>query len=192
MKIQYLPVNWTTYHELVQKLAATILSDCEKPDKIVGISRGGLTLGHILSDFLQIPVATFTIQSYTDIQKQGEVKITEPLKLSIIGKHILLADDVSDSGKTLKRAISYLNHFKPKKITTATIFFKPHSIFRPNFFAEQTTNWILFPYNPTERILTITKTMEKKGESKADIQKHLISLHYTTDQIKFVRKYYLP
>lgn len=191
MDITYLPVDWTSYHDLARKLAATILSGSLKIDQIVAISRGGLSLGHILSDFLQIPVATFTIQSYTDIQKQGEIKITEPLKSPIRGKHILLCDDVSDSGTTLKRAISYLNRFKPKKITTVAMFIKPRSSYHPDFFAQTTSKWILFPYEPTEMIQAITKSMEKEGKSKADIQKKLMSLGYTTDQIKFVRKYYL-
>ena len=191
MEIQYYPVDWTTYHDLARKLAATILSHTTKIDQIVAIARGGLSLGHILSDLLRTPVATFAIQSYTDIQKQGEIKITEPLKMPIIEKHVLLVDDVADSGTTLKRAISYLTDFKPKKITTTTMFYKPRSVYRPDFFVKETTKWILFPYEPTEMILSITKSMEKNGASKADIQKKLISLGYTLDQIKFVRKYYL-
>jgi hypoxanthine phosphoribosyltransferase len=191
MDIQYLPVDWTTYHDLARKLSATILSHASKIDQIVAISRGGLSLGHIFSDFLRVPVCTFTIQSYADIQNQGEIKIIEPLKSPIRGKHILLTDDVADSGTTLKRALSYLHRFKPKKITTVTMFFKPRSIYRPDFFAKTTSKWILFPYEPTEMILSITKSMDKKGKSKTDIQKKLTSLGYTTDQIKFVRKYYL-
>lgn len=191
MDIQYYPLDWTSYHEFARKLAASVLSHCPKIDHIVAISRGGLSFGHLMSDFLQIPVCTFTIQSYTDIQKPGEIKITEPLKSPIRGKHILLCDDVSDSGKTLKSALLYLHRFKPKKITTVTMFFKPHSSYRPDFFAKQTSCWILFPYEPTEMILAITKSMEKSGKSKADIQKKLVSLGYTINQIKFVRKYYL-
>ena len=191
METQYLPIDWTTYHDLTRKLAASVLSHASKIDQIVAISRGGLSLGHILSDFLRIPVATFTIQSYTDIQNQGEIKIIEPLKSPIRSKHILLCDDVSDTGKTFRRALVYLKRFKPERITTVSMFYKPHSVYRPDFFAKETSKWILFPYEPTEMILAITKSMEKEGKSKADIQKKLMSLGYTTDQIRFVRKYYL-
>jgi len=54
------------------------------------------------------PICSITIQSYTDIQKQGEVNITAGLKKRIRDKEILLVDDIADSGKTLKRAIGYL------------------------------------------------------------------------------------
>src|SRR5574341_272262 len=115
MAISYLPVSWQEYHAYAQQLAEEILTKDGPVDEIVAISRGGLTSGHLLSDLLRIPISTFTIQSYTDIQTQGEVKITAGLQTPIEGKHVLLVDDVSDTGKTLSRALEYLNDFKPKK-----------------------------------------------------------------------------
>lgn len=191
MAIHYLPISWKIYHSTAQKLAATILANDGHCDEIVAISRGGLTLGHLLSDLLRIPISTITIQSYTDIQTAGVVTLTAKLQNPIKNKHILLVDDVSDSGKTLKRAISYLHRAGAARVTTVTMFSKPHSVYRPDYFAEQTSRWILFPYEPTEMILLITKQMEKAGKSKADIQKFLKKLLYTDDQIAFVRRHYL-
>lgn len=190
MAAQYLPVTWQEYHSLAQKLAAAILSDKKPYDEIVAIARGGLTLGHLLSDFLRIPISTITIQSYTDIQTQGNLTITKKIQGSIAGKYILLVDDVADSGKTIRRAVSYLRRLKPKKITTVTMFYKPHSVFRPDYFARQTRRWILFPYEPTEMILLITRQLTKDGKTKREIQQFLENLSYTADQILFVRKYY--
>ncbi len=191
MAVEFLPISWTTYHTLTQKLAATILAQKESPDEIVGISRGGLTLGHILTDLLRIPISVIAIQSYTDIETQGEVKITSPLVTSIKGKHVLLVDDVADSGKTLERATGYLKEMGAKKITTVTLFYKPRSVFRPDYFAKQTTKWILFPYEPAEMILLITKQMQEEGKSKAQIQQFLEKLDYSQKQIAFVRKHHL-
>ncbi len=109
MRVHYLPVSWKTYHTTVQKLAAAILKNDKSFDEIVAISRGGLTLGHLLSDCLRIPISTITIQSYTDIQTAGVATLTAKLQNSIKNKRILLVDDVSDTGKTLKRAIKYLH-----------------------------------------------------------------------------------
>ena len=191
MGVHYLPVSWNSYHQSAQKLAATILACREPVDEIVAISRGGLTLGHLLSDFLLVPISTISIQSYTDIQTRGEIEITAKLQRSIRGKRILLVDDVSDSGKTLKRAVSYLRRAGATHITTVTMFYKPHSIFRPDYFAQKTTKWILFPYEPTEMISLITKSMMSEKKSKYQIQTFLEKLNYTDDQIAFVRKHYL-
>lgn len=191
MAIQYLPISWKIYHSYSQKLAAAILGQKVNPDEIVAISRGGLTLGHLLSDLLRIPISTITIQSYTDIQTAGEAKLTAKLQNSIKNKHVLLVDDVSDTGKTLQRAIKYLHRAGAARVTTVAMFYKPRSVYRPDYFAKQTAKWILFPYEPTEMILLLTKQMEKSGTSKADIQEKLKRLDYTDDQIAFVRRHYL-
>ncbi len=191
MAIHYLPVSWKDYHTSTQKLAAAILDQRESFDLIVAIARGGLSLGLILSDFLRIPISTIVIQSYTDIQKQGELQITGKLQTPIRGKKILLVDDIADSGKTFKRAIAYLRRFGPKSITTAALFYKPHSVYRPDYFAKRSTAWILLPHEVTEWVYTFTLKLQKEGKSKADIQKFLRKLHYTDDQIAFVRRHYL-
>jgi len=190
MRVCYLPLSWTDYHDNALQLADCILSAKKPLDKIIAISRGGLTLGHLLTDFLKIPIATFTIQSYTDIQSHGESVITEPLKTNIRGKHVLLVDDVADSGKTLQRAIKYLARFHPASVFVSTMFFKPRSVFKPDYYVATTTNWILFPYEPTEMILLITKNMREQEKSEKEIHDFLKTLGYTEKQISFVRKYY--
>ena len=190
MAIDYLLPSWDEYHSRARNLAAKILIDNIHIDEVVAISRGGLTLGHILTDLLRVPISTFTIQSYTDIQKQGEVKITKPLATPLDGKIILLVDDVADRGTTMVRAIEYLNMFTPKKIYTLTLYYKPHSVYKPNYFAQTTSAWISFPYEPTEMVMNIYNSMRKEGKSKAEIENFLESLHFTKEQIAFVKKFY--
>lgn len=192
MPIQYLPISWPSYHAYALKLARSVLSSKKSIQHIVAISRGGLTLGHILSDLLRIPIATFAIQSYTDIKKQGESVVTEPLKTNIKGKHILLVDDVADSGKTLKRALSYLKRFHPASIMVVTMLYKPWSVFKPDYFVKTTTKWILFPYETTEMILLITKSLEKEGKTASETKSFLHALGYSSASIRYVRKYFIP
>jgi uncharacterized protein len=191
MEIKYLFVSWPDYHLRAQKLAAAILSHSPKFDEIVAISRGGLTFGHILSDFLQLPVYSFTIQSYTDLQIQGKMNITQELGKPITGKKILLVDDVSDTGKTFIRAKEYLQGLKPAEITTVAMFFKPQSVFQPDYCASQTDRWIIFPYEVTETIKSLTRMMTNEGKTKAQIQNFLINLGFREGQVAFVRKHHL-
>ena len=192
MAIQYLSVSWNKYLTDSQKLAATILDHLTPPaDEIIAIARGGLTVGHLLSDLLRIPICSITIQSYTDIQKQGEIKIIAGLDNHIKDKNILLVDDIADTGTTLLRAIDYLKQFHPASITTATMFYKPHSTVRPDYFVTQTSKWILQPFEVTEWIYTFTQRMTDEGHSKADIQEFLEHLGYTDAQISFVRRHHI-
>lgn len=190
MADQYLSVTWNEFHSLSLLLAEQILKSKKPIDEIVAIARGGLSLGLILTDLLQKPISTITIQSYTDIEKQGELTITSRLGKQIKGKHILLVDDIADSGKTFQRAIKYLSRFHPASVITAALFYKPHSVFRPDFFVKETSAWILLPHEVTEWVKTFTEKMMSEGKSKAAIQKFLKSLGYTDSQIAFVQKYY--
>lgn len=191
MAIEYLPVSWTDYNRYAQHLAEVILVKDEPIDEIVAIARGGLSLGHVLSDLLRTSISTFSIQSYEDIKEQGEVKITAGLQTTIEGKHILLVDDVSDTGKTLVRAVEYLKDFKPKRITTATMFYKPHSVYKPDFFVQETAAWILFPTEVVETIASMFTRMRKEGKSDQEIEHLLHSLGYTATQLTFVKKFHL-
>lgn len=191
MAIDYLPVSWNEYHTSARELAQKLLSDNVHVEEIVAISRGGLTLGHLLTDLLRVPMSTFTIQSYTDIQKQGEVRITKPLTVPLDGKQILLVDDVADRGTTLVRALEYLKMFTPKKIYTLTLFYKPHSVYKPDYFSKTTSAWILFPYEPTEMISNIMISMQQEKKTDAEIEKFLENLHYTKEQIAYVKKFYV-
>lgn len=192
MEISYLPLSWNKYLNQIRALAEDILIKKHQINLIVAISRGGLTLGHILSDHLRIPIWTIAIQSYTDIQTQGEFKITGKLQTSIKNKHILLADDVADSGQTFVRALLYLKRSQPASITTLAVFYKPRSIFKPDLFAEKTTKWILFPYENTEMIKQISTRLLKEGKSILQIRTFLKSLKFKDAQIDFVYRYYLP
>lgn len=192
MEIQYLSVTWDHYHALAQRMAEIILKDPQGPyDEIVAIARGGLTLGHLLSDYLRITISSITIQSYTDIKKQGELNITAGLAKIIKDKHVLLVDDIADTGKTLVRATAYLSEFNPSSIATATMFYKPHCSVKPTYYAEETEKWILLPFEVTEWIYTFTKKMTAEGKSAEEIRTFLQSLGYTQEQITFVQTHHL-
>ncbi len=191
METDYLPVSWEEYHSLARQLAEKILTDNIHIEEVVAISRGGLTLGHLLTDLLHVPISTFTIQSYTDIQEQGEVKITKPLSMPIDGKQILLVDDVADRGTTMVRATEYIKMFTPKKIITLTMFYKPHSVFKPDYFAKTTSAWIMFPYEPVETVTNIINGMKKEGKSDAHIDALLETLRCDKNIISFAKKFYI-
>jgi len=52
----------------------------------------------------------------------------------------LIADDIADSGETLKRLIG------KRRIKTATLYFDEKSIFLPSFYCRLKKGWIIFPW----------------------------------------------
>ncbi len=58
-------------------------------------------------------------------QSSGEVKMTLDLNTAIEGKHVLLVEDIIDTGLTMNYLQEILQPRKPKSITTVTLLHKP-------------------------------------------------------------------
>lgn len=61
----------------------------------------------------------------------GEVKVTKDLDISIEGQHVLLVEDIVDSGVTLTYLMKLLAQRKPKSLRIATMLDKPERRQRP-------------------------------------------------------------
>lgn len=61
----------------------------------------------------------------------GEVKVTKDLDVSIEGHHVLVVEDIVDSGITLNYLINVLEQRKPKSLRIATLLDKPDRRQRP-------------------------------------------------------------
>ena len=72
------------------------------------------------------------ISSYGKGQtSSGEVKLTKDLDLSIEGCHVLIVEDIVDSGVTLNYLVNLLNQRKPKSVRIAALLDKPSRRFGP-------------------------------------------------------------
>lgn len=70
----------------------------------------------------------FGVSSYTGTTSSGEVKVTLDLTHPIEGKHVLLVEDIVDTGLTMNYLKSTLNARKPKSLTTVTLLEKPDAL----------------------------------------------------------------
>jgi len=157
-------------------LAKKIEGSGQKLDLIVAIARGGMSIAQILSDFLSLPIATFTISSYKDLRQKDLPEISFHVGGNVRGKHILLVDDVSDTGKTFERGIKYLHKLGVSSISTAALLVKPQSKHAPDFFVKKTGAWIVFPYEVKETIVSVTKMMKKEKKTIYEIKNKLREL----------------
>jgi len=174
--MKYHCVSWKQLHHLTHSLTKKIQKKEIKLDLIVGIARGGLTISHIASDFLKLPVASFTISSYKDLKQQELSDISFHVGGDLKNKHILLIDDVSDTGKTFIRGIKYLKELGAANIVTASPFVKPWAKHLPDFYVKQTDEWIIFPYDMRDTIESIINVRKKEGATEKQIKKELYAL----------------
>jgi hypoxanthine phosphoribosyltransferase len=121
---------------------------------IVAITKGGLIPAVILANSYPKTPHIITLQlEETRISKAGykarKVRLISPLNLyPIKNKHLLIVDDVSDTGSTLKKAYQLVKRRRPKSITTAALHYKPRTCLKPDFFARKVPNstWIVYPW----------------------------------------------
>ncbi len=157
-------VSWEQYEKDCLKLARQLKG--KKFDKIIAISRGGLIAARILSDLLSIPISHITIESYKNLKQKKTVTITEVPSARFYNQRILLVDEIADSGKTFKRAVSYFKNFQLKKISTLALYIKSHCHPCPEYFANQIDAWIIFPYELRETYEAFKKLYKNKTEQK--------------------------
>jgi len=121
--MQFLSLSWDEFAQEIHKLSQKIKA--ADFDVIIAMARGGLTVSHLLSDYLSLPLASFTISSYKDLEKQEVLEISYEVGGSLAGKRVLLVDDVSDSGRTFERGIEHLKKLGATSIKTAAVFINP-------------------------------------------------------------------
>lgn len=176
-----------TWEDMADDLMTIALQVKELPDKpslIIAIARGGLVPARLLSDFLSLPVASYTVSSYEDLKQKKEEKMLFDVGGRLDGQHVLLVDDVSDTGMTFTRAKKYLTKLGAEKITTAAIFSKPASILPPDVFARETDAWIIFPFDMFENLLKIRKRWRKEGIAEDKILREFVRMDIPHAYIK--------
>jgi hypoxanthine phosphoribosyltransferase len=146
--MDFLRVSWDDVSHMCGRLASEMSPSGFTPDVIIGISRGGLVPARLLSDILDVhELYVMRISLYTGIgKKAAEPRITQPLTANLGGKKALLVDDVSDTGKSLAAAKKHVLEMGAGEVKVATLHFKPHSSFRPDFFVGETGAWIIYPW----------------------------------------------
>ncbi len=184
---KFQPVTWRDVEEGCARIAEQIRSSNVDVDIIVGIMRGGWIPARLLSDYLGVDrMGALEIKFYMGIEETAEKPVvTQPLIIDVRDKTVLVVDDVADTGKTLNVAVNFLMHYGPRRILTATLYLKPWSIHRPNYYYMETNAWIIFPWDKAEtfeELVTrhgydVDKVAEIAGEDTGFVKRILSTRH---------------
>jgi hypoxanthine phosphoribosyltransferase len=97
--------------------------------------KGSVVFFKDLLSHLKMPVLCefLGLSSYgVSSTSSGEVKVTLDLSEPILGKHVLIIEDIVDTGLTLSYTLDYLKMRKPASLETVTLLFKPEALKAPN------------------------------------------------------------
>jgi hypoxanthine phosphoribosyltransferase len=76
-----------------------------------------------------------------------------------------------------------VNSFNPLLVKTATLHYKPWSIYRPDYFAEEVEDWIVYPWEYKETIINISKKLSEYGTCIKKLKDKLIEIGFNKEQI---------
>ena len=94
---------------------------------VISVLRGAAIFMADLVREINLPVEMdfMAVSSYgTGVKSSGVVRIVKDLTSSVEGRHIVIAEDILDSGLTLKYLIKVLESRNPASITVATLLRK--------------------------------------------------------------------
>ena len=112
----------------VAEIGRQITRDYEDKDPIfIGVLKGCFIFMADLMRTVQIPCSMdfMAVSSYRGTTSTGAVKINKDLSEDIAGRHLILVEDILDSGVTLNYLKHYLEVRQPASIRIATLLDKP-------------------------------------------------------------------
>jgi len=119
----------------VREMGEQISNDYpDGPIYLVGILKGAFMFLADLSRAIRTPsrIEFMGISSYGKGKTtSGQVKVTKDLDVTIEGHHVLVVEDIVDSGVTLTYLMNVLKQRRPKSLQIATLLDKPERRLRP-------------------------------------------------------------
>ena len=115
--------------ERIKEIAEQINKDFEGQSvTLVCILKGSIFFTTELAKYIKVPVVIDFMQcsSYgADTKSSGIVKLAKDLDEPIMGKHVILIEDIIDSGRTLSHLVKLLSQRDPASLTLCTLLDKP-------------------------------------------------------------------
>jgi len=186
-KTHYEIPTWNQVYRMLLYQAEKICNSGFKPDVIVGVARGGLVPARILSDLLEKSnIVTVTVESReTDQENKKEPVLIHALPIPVAGKRVLIVDDVADTGQSLTMAREHVLLHKAQETKIATLYYKPWSMVKPDYYEKETERWIIFPWDAKENMRRI---VEKHGKNLTKKEIAGLPQQLTTRILKHMRE----
>lgn len=124
-------ISSTTIQSRIGELAIEINSDYQDKNPIfIGVLNGAFVFLSDLFKRIEIPceVTFIRVSSYQNTQSTGTVKQILGLQEDIRGRHILLVEDIVDTGLTMQQIIQEVIALQPASVATVTLLHKPEAL----------------------------------------------------------------
>jgi hypoxanthine phosphoribosyltransferase len=137
-------MGWSDFEDEIDKLADKIQAGDTTYDALVGITRGGVIPARLL-------VARLAIDDMycINVRKQGVRRVvTTPITEDLTDKHVLIVEDVLESGRSLDIAKEYLEQEKRAHVGTAALYFMDITEASVDYSLKKVESPPYFPWEP--------------------------------------------
>lgn len=138
-------LSWEVFGELCRALALRVYRDYD-PDIVIGIATAGVIPGAVIADILQIDFFSMKITRNLDDEVRSQPVVISDAPVQAAGQRVLLVDEITTSGDTLRLATATLREIVPGEIRTATCFRRTTG-YAPDYHALETDDTIVFPWD---------------------------------------------
>ena len=186
-------VKWTEIEKWCEQINRK-MSESFQPDVIIGMSRGGLVPARIVADMNLIKdlFAVKTEHWGLTATVDGEAVMKYGLNVSVEGRNVLVVDDITDTGQSMKLAYDYAMTLKAKSVKTATMLHIAHSKFIPDFYGEEVSEdkwtWFIFPWNIYEDLTNLIGKLKISDAGQSRIKELLISSYDLSVEDSLLKK----
>jgi uncharacterized protein len=143
-------LTWDLFGTATRELATTIAKDGYQPDLILSIARGGLFAAGALGYALNVKnLHVMNVEFYTGVDERLDMPVMLPPVPNVVdltGAKVLVADDVADTGATLKLVHDFCQDHVAE-VRCAVIYEKPRSVVKCEYVWRRTDTWINFPWS---------------------------------------------
>ena len=115
----------------VKELADSVNRDYDGLNPLlVGVLNGAYMLVSDLSKHINIPceVGFMKVASYEGTESTGKLTMVFELALSVKGRHVLLIEDIVDTGLTAKYLLENINKQEPTSVKLLALLQKPDAL----------------------------------------------------------------
>ncbi|MGW5094226.1 phosphoribosyltransferase [Streptomyces nodosus] len=134
----------------VRELAQTIADDGYRPDVVLSIARGGVFVAGGFAYALDCKnIHLVNVEFYTGVGTTLDMPVMlapVPNVIDFTDKKVLIADDVADTGRTLKLVHDFCLE-AVAEVRSAVIYEKPDSLVKCEYVWKRTDKWINFPWS---------------------------------------------
>lgn len=165
MEAEFEVPTWRHVYLMLLGQAEKIRESSFKPDVVIAVLRGGWLPARVLSDLLEAGLGNVSAEFYVGVAETRKAPVlAQSVSVAVAGKKVLVVDDVADSGESLKLVTAHILQQGAKESRIATLYYKPWSAVKPDYYVLETRCWVVFPWEIKE---TVRKIVEKGSDKEA-------------------------